>query len=293
MVSATEVPSVEEVRRGDSRVPEPDVLGLPRVDVPSAVAPKDARAMSTLFFQRLRTLEEGTPGYQYARGTLIEMNLTLVHFAASRFRHRSEPEEDIVQVGTIGLIKAIDRFDLDREVEFSSFAVPYVVGEMKRFFRDTAWAVHVPRRLQELRIRLAMASEELTGTLGRSATARELADHLDLTVEEVVEGQVAANGYAADSLDNTLGSEEDRQGQSLGDRIGFRDSSFETIEGFQSLKPLLEELGERDRRILELRFGEELTQSQIGERLGISQMHVSRLLSGCLRRLREAVTEEA
>ncbi|MCT9011893.1 sigma-70 family RNA polymerase sigma factor, partial [Streptomyces rhizosphaerihabitans] len=135
---------------------------LPEISDPSQVAPKDARELSRLFFDQLAVLEEGTPEYQYARNTLIEMNITLVQFAASRFRSRGQDEmEDIVQVGTIGLIKAIDRFELSREVEFTSFAVPYIVGEIKRFFRDTTWAVHVPRRLQEARVALAKATEEL------------------------------------------------------------------------------------------------------------------------------------
>ncbi|MEU2589255.1 sigma-70 family RNA polymerase sigma factor, partial [Streptomyces avermitilis] len=121
---------------------------LPEIADPARVAPKDARQLSRLFFDQLAVLEEGTPEYQYARNTLIEMNVTLVRFAAARFRSRGQDEmEDIVQVGTIGLIKAIDRFELSREVEFTSFAVPYIVGEIKRFFRDTSWAVHVPRRL--------------------------------------------------------------------------------------------------------------------------------------------------
>ncbi|THA27169.1 RNA polymerase sigma factor SigF [Streptomyces sp. RKND-216] len=292
MTPATEMSTVEP-HGAEAETSDGDVAGLPQLDVPSAVAPKDARRLSRLFFERLRTLEEGTHAYQYARNTLIEMNLSLVRFAAARFRHRGQPEEDIVQVGTIGLIKAIDRFDLDRGVEFTSFAVPYILGEMKRFFRDTTWAVHVPRALQELRIRLAVAGEELLASLGRSATPQELADHLGIGVEEVIEGQVAANGYTADSLDGASDDgEDDRDGPRLADRLGDCDPTFETIESLHALKPYLARLGTRDRRILEMRFGEELTQSQIGERLGISQMHVSRLLSGCLKRLRTALVED-
>ena len=134
---------------------------LPGIEDPRTVAPRDARELSRQFFQRLTELEEGTHEYQYARNTLIEMNMSLVRFAAGRFRGRGDDMEDIVQVGMIGLIKAIDRFELSREVEFTSFALPYIVGEIKRFFRDTTWAVHVPRRLQELRVELAKAREEL------------------------------------------------------------------------------------------------------------------------------------
>src|SRR3954466_1031398 len=174
---------------------------LPGVEEPRAVAPRDARELSRQFFHRLTELEEGTHEYQYARNTLIEMNMSLVRFAAGRFRGRGDDMEDIVQTGMIGLIKAIDRFEVSREVEFTSFALPYIVGEIKRFFRDTTWAVHVPRRLQELRVELAKAREELALLLDRDPTVCELAEHLGLQEDEVVEGLVAANGYTAGSLD--------------------------------------------------------------------------------------------
>ncbi|PJE95167.1 B/F/G family RNA polymerase sigma-70 factor [Streptomyces carminius] len=260
---------------------------LPRIEDAGKVAPRDARQLSKLFFERLRELEEGTHEYQYARNTLIELNLTLVNYVASRFRHRAEPMDDIVQVGTIGLIKAIDRFDLSREVEFTSFAVPYIVGEIKRFFRDTSWAVRVPRRLQELRIELARANEELGRRLGRSATTDELAEFMGVTVEEVIEGQVASNGYVAGSLDLPVGDEG--KDTPLADQLGDVDPALEKVENLQALKPLMEQLDERDRRILQMRFGGDMTQSEIGAELGISQMHVSRLLSRALARLREGM----
>jgi RNA polymerase sigma-B factor len=165
-----------------------------------AMGAADARALSKTLFKRLKALEEGTHEYQYVRNTLIELNLPLVRFAAGRFRTRSEPLEDIVQVGTIGLIKAIDRFDIEREVEFPTFAMPTILGEIKRFFRDTTWSVRVPRRLQELRLRLAKASEELGQKLDRAPTVPELARFLDVSQEEVVEGMIASNGYSASSL---------------------------------------------------------------------------------------------
>lgn len=161
-----------------------DSGSLPWIEDAAKVAPCDARELSRLFFDRLRVLEEGTPAHQYARNTLIEMNLSLVRFAAGRFRSRGGGDmEDIVQVGTIGLIKAIDRFDLSREVEFASFAVPYITGEIKRFFRDTSWAVHVPRRLQELRVDIARTKECLTTDLDREPTVPELAKQLGLSEE--------------------------------------------------------------------------------------------------------------
>jgi RNA polymerase sigma-B factor len=269
--------------------------GLPLIADPAKVAPRDARELSKLFFDRLQVLEEGTHEFQYARNTLIEMNQSLVRFAAGRFRNRGSGEmEDILQVGTIGLIKAIDRFDLSREVEFTSFAVPYIVGEIKRFFRDTTWAVHVPRRLQELRVELAKAKELLGTRLDRDPTVRETAELLDLSEDEVVEGLVATNGYTAGSLD--LPASDDGQprgtGRTFADVIGEDDPDMEKVENLHALAPLLEKLDDRERHIVQMRFGSEMTQSQIGAELGVSQMHVSRLLNRIIVRLREGMLVE-
>ncbi|MER6265237.1 RNA polymerase sigma factor SigF [Streptomyces sp900105245] len=262
---------------------------LPEVVDPSRVAPKDARELSRVFFGRLAVLEEGTPEFQYARNTLIEMNMSLVRYAAGRFRSRGAEEmEDIVQVGMIGLIKAIDRFELSREAEFTSFAIPYIVGEIKRFFRDTTWAVHVPRRLQEARVQLARATEELRGRLGRIPTDGELSELMSLPVEEVREARLAANGYTSASLDATIHGSEDGEA-ALADFIGAEDRALGLVEDFHVLAPLIAGLDERDRRILHMRFVDELTQAQIGEQLGVTQMHVSRLLTRCLARLREGM----
>ncbi|MEV5143432.1 RNA polymerase sigma factor SigF [Streptomyces sp. NPDC052727] len=263
--------------------------GLPEVADPSQVAPKDARELSRLFFEQLAVLEEGTQEYSYARNTLIEMNMSLVRYAAGRFRSRGPEEmEDIVQVGMIGLIKAIDRFELSREAEFTSFAIPYIVGEIKRFFRDTTWAVHVPRRLQEARVQLARATEELRSRLGRTPTDKELSELMSLSEDEVREARLAANGYNSSSLDATINGSEEGEA-ALQDFIGAEDTALELVEDFHALAPLIAELDERDRQIIHMRFVEELTQAQIGERLGVSQMHVSRLLSRCLTRLREGM----
>jgi len=271
--------------------------GLPLIDDATSVAPQDARALSRIFFDRLQDLEEGTHAYQYARNTLIEMNLALVHFAAGRYRNRPATDhEEILQVGTIGLIKAIDRFDLSRETEFTTFAIPYIVGEMKRFFRDTSWAVHVPRRLQELRVELSKAKEHLSVLLDRDPTVSELAGYLDLDEDEVIEGLVAANGYTAGSLDTPYSDADggaDAEGRTLADTFGACDPALELVENFNSLAPLIEQLPERDRRLLQMRFGEELTQAQIGEELGYSQMHVSRLLSRTLTKLRAGLMAQA
>ncbi|MFJ3898828.1 MULTISPECIES: SigB/SigF/SigG family RNA polymerase sigma factor [unclassified Streptomyces] len=268
---------------------------LPRIAQPSKVSPKDARELSRQFFDRLASLEEGTHEHQYVRNTLIEMNLSLVRYAAARFRSRSNNEmEDIVQVGTIGLIKAIDRFELSRQVEFTSFAVPYIVGEIKRFFRDTSWAVHVPRRLQEARVELAKATEELRSRLGRTPTTRELSELMCLSEEEVIEARKASNGYTSSSLDAALSSDAGAEGETvLADVIGEDDPGMELVDDLSSLAPLIAQLDERERQIIHMRYVEECTQAEIGERLGISQMHVSRLISRMLRRLRAGLLDPA
>ncbi|MFF7281288.1 SigB/SigF/SigG family RNA polymerase sigma factor [Streptomyces griseorubiginosus] len=268
---------------------ESETTELPQLAEPSQVAPKDARQLSRLFFEQLAALEEGTPEYSYARNTLIEMNMSLVRFAAGRFRSRGPEEmEDIVQVGMIGLIKAIDRFELSREAEFTSFAIPYIVGEIKRFFRDTTWAVHVPRRLQEARVQLARATEELRSRLGRTPTVKELSELMSLPEDEVIEARIAANGYNSASLDATISGSQDGESV-LQDFIGADDTALELVEDFHALAPLIAGLKERERQIIHMRFVEELTQAEIGERLGISQMHVSRLLSRTLGRLRQGM----
>ncbi|MFF8847290.1 RNA polymerase sigma factor SigF [Streptomyces sp. NPDC015127] len=287
MSTASTVPT--ELTQPGVQRPDMVELDLPDVRNPGEVAPKDAREISKLFFERLDSLDEGTHEYQYVRNTLIELNLALVKYAAGRFRNRAEQMEDIVQVGTIGLIKAIDRFELSREVEFATFAVPYIVGEIKRFFRDTSWAVHVPRRLQELRIDLAKAVDELSQKLDHTPTTGELAAHLGLDEEEIIEGVVASNGYTAGSIDMPMDDASDHAAVPLSDRLGAPDADLETAENVQALKPLIEELDDRDRRILRMRFGEEMTQSEIGEELGVSQMHVSRLLTRITGRLREGL----
>ncbi|WP_328863036.1 RNA polymerase sigma factor SigF [Streptomyces sp. NBC_00306] len=273
------------------------VCDLPWVADAGKVAPRDAKSLSKVFFDRLQTLEEGTHEYQYARNTLIEMNLSLVQFAARRFRNRGNGEmDDIIQVGTIGLIKAIDRFELSREVEFTTFAVPYIVGEIKRFFRDTSWAVHVPRRLQELRTELAKARDELSDVLDRDPTVKELAELLDLSEDEIIEGLVAANGYTAGSLDTPNADSDDAPtgtgGRAYADILGDIDPAMELTENLHALAPLLAQLDDREKRILQMRFGQEMTQAEIGNELNVSQMHVSRLLNRILAKLRAGMLTE-
>ncbi|MFH9016295.1 RNA polymerase sigma factor SigF [Streptomyces sp. NPDC017943] len=291
---ATSTPPPEHldpIEQDEMLVTQDDLLaGLPDIPPYEDVDAVDARALSKTLFERLETLEEGTYEYSYVRNTLVELNLALVKFAASRFRSRSEPMEDIIQVGTVGLIKAIDRFELSRGVEFPTFAMPTIIGEIKRFFRDTSWSVRVPRRLQELRLDLAKAGDELAQKLDRAPTVAELAERLGISADEVVEGMAASNAYTASSLDAQ--PEEDDSEGALADRIGYEDHGLEGIEYVESLKPLIAELPPRDRKILSLRFVAGMTQSEIGEELGISQMHVSRLLSRTLVRLRKGLTVE-
>ncbi|ARF79582.1 RNA polymerase sigma factor SigF [Kitasatospora aureofaciens] len=267
--------------------------GAPAQGTPAEAPPGsglDTRTLSRSLFLRLATLEPGSEEHTYVRDTLIELNLPLVRYASARFRSRNEPMEDIVQVGTIGLIKAIDRFDPERGVEFPTFAMPTVVGEIKRFFRDTSWSVRVPRRLQELRLALTKAGDDLSQRLDRSPTVAELAACLGVSEEDVVEGLAVGNAYTASSLDSSPG-EEDSEGP-LADRLGYEDLALEGVEYRESLKPLLAKLPPRERRIIMLRFFGNLTQSQIGEEIGISQMHVSRLLTRTLTQLREGLISE-
>ncbi|MFJ9433380.1 RNA polymerase sigma factor SigF [Streptomyces sp. NPDC101490] len=273
--------------------PADEILGELAERPLDRVGPVDARALSKQLFARLAELEEGTHDHAYVRNTLVELNLALVRFAASRFGSRSEPMEDIVQVGTIGLIKAIDRFELSRGVEFPTFAMPTIIGEIKRFFRDTSWSVHVPRRLQELRLDLARAGDALAQRLDRSPTVAELAEELGITPEEVVEGMTASNAYTASSLDAQPAEEDGGGGEAtLADRLGYEDHGLTGIEYIASLKPMIASLPARERHILSLRFVSNLTQSEIGAELGVSQMHVSRLLSRTLAKLRRGLTLE-
>src|SRR6476469_3170562 len=225
-----------------------------------------------------------------ARDELVHLHLPLVEHCARRFRNRGEPFEDLVQVGTIGLLKSIDRFDLERGVEFSTYATPTIIGEIKRYFRDKGWAIRVPRRLQELRIQIGSTTAELTQTLGRSPTPRELATAIGCSVEEIIEGIESGNAYSTLSLDAADDS-GDEGGVSMLDMLGLDDVELEHIEIRESIKPLLEALPAREKRILLLRFFRNKTQSEIAAEIGVSQMHVSRLLTRTLDELRASLRE--
>ncbi|WP_320780277.1 RNA polymerase sigma factor SigF [Streptomyces sp. CRN 30] len=244
-----------------------------------------ARAM----FVRLRGLDQGGTEYAELRNQLVRMHLPLVEHLARRFRNRGEPLDDLTQVATIGLIKSVDRFDPERGVEFSTYATPTVVGEIKRHFRDKGWAVRVPRRLQELRLALTTATAELSQQHGRSPTVHELAEKLAISEEEVLEGLESANAYSTLSLDVP---DTDDESPAVADTLGAEDEALEGVEYRESLKPLLEDLPPREKRILLLRFFGNMTQSQIAQEVGISQMHVSRLLARTLAQLREKLLVE-
>jgi RNA polymerase sigma-B factor len=224
-----------------------------------------------------------------ARDELVHLHLPLVEHCARRFRNRGEPFEDLLQVGTIGLLKSIDRFDSDRGLEFSTYATPTVIGEIKRYFRDKGWAIRVPRRLQELRTQIGAATAELNQSLGRSPTPRELAETIGCSVEDIIEGIESSNAYSTLSLDANDDSEDG--GGSLLDSIGIEDENLEHVEIRESLKPLLDALAPREKKILLLRFFKNRTQTQIAEEIGVSQMHVSRLLTRTLDRLRAALEQ--
>jgi RNA polymerase sigma-B factor len=220
------------------------------------------------------------------RDELVVMHLPLVQHLARRYRDRGESTEDLVQVGTVGLIHAVDRFDPDRGVELSTFAAPTILGEIKRHFRDRTWAVRVPRRMQELQAQVTARSDDLAASLHRSPTVHELAESLGVTDEDVLDALEARHAYATDQLDS-----DERDDAPIGNRIGVEEPAFEAIDNRESLRPLLAALPDRDRRIIELRFFRGMSQTQIAQELGISQMHVSRLLARTLARLREELSD--
>lgn len=242
------------------------------------------RLRSAELFGELRADGASESTRHGAREGLVHLHLPLVEHCARRFRNRGEPFEDLVQVGTIGLLKSIDRFDLERGVEFSTYATPTIIGEIKRHFRDKGWAIRVPRRLQELRMQITATTAELTQSLGRSPTVSELAHAIGCTAEEVVEGIESSNAYSTLSLDASDNSEDSKL--TMLDTIGVDDENLAQVEVRESLKPLLDELPAREKKILLLRFFKNMTQSQIAAEIGVSQMHVSRLLARTLEQLR-------
>ena len=265
--------------------------------------PTDSAELQRRFSEFARTRDRAL------RDELVSAHLSLAEYLARRFANRGEPLDDLVQVASLGLVKAVDRFDPDRGVAFSTFATQTIVGELKRHFRDRGWAIRAPRRLQELYLRLGEVVANLSQQLGRSPTIAEMAAQIDVSEEEVLEAMEAGQAYRFASLDAPAprvggrgagrGGGGERQpdggqggdGETLATRIGEPDTELEKVEDRATLSPLLARLPERDRVIVDLRFFQGLTQSEIAARLGVSQMHVSRLLARCLAELRTGVGE--
>ncbi|WP_460446268.1 SigB/SigF/SigG family RNA polymerase sigma factor [Angustibacter aerolatus] len=253
--------------------------------VPAQDTGRDARAQAAHDLARLVALPTDHPERAVLRDRVVEAHLPLVRYLAQRYRDLGEPLDDLVQVGTIGLINAVDRFDPERGVELAGYAVPTILGEIKRHFRDRAWAVRVPRRLQELQSRLATVRAELTQQHGRGPTVAELATAVGVSEETVLEALEAQRAYAVVPL------AEPGDHTAPDDAYAVEDDALEDVVDRESLRPLLRGLPPREKRILVLRFARGLSQSQIAQELGISQMHVSRLLARTVEQLRRGLAE--
>jgi RNA polymerase sigma-B factor len=252
---------------------------------PPPPPPAEDRAARAREDRRLleRYHRDGDPA---AREALVERFLPLARQLARRYQRGGEPLDDLVQVASLGLLKAIDRFDPARDTAFSSFAVPTILGELKRHFRDKGWSVRVPRDLQELAVKVDRVGEQIGTELGRAPTSAELAEALGVTAEQVLEAREAAAAYRAVSLDRPRDEEDDEAG-GIADSVGEEDPGFSLAEDAATVQRLMRVLTEREREVLRLRFEEDLTQSEIGDRVGVSQMHVSRLIRQSVARLRE------
>ncbi|NLE78943.1 MAG: SigB/SigF/SigG family RNA polymerase sigma factor [Rhodococcus sp.] len=242
---------------------------------------KDVKAM----FEELATFDPGDPHRGRKRDAIVTRCLPLAEHIARRFDGRGEAHDDLVQVARLGLVNAVDRFDITRGSDFVSFAVPTIMGEVRRYFRDASWAVRVPRRMKELHLALGHSVAELSQSLGRAPTVSELATALEVSPEDVAQGLLAGNAYQTVSVDNTA---PDRPGElSMLDTLGDYDAAIEDVDNHETLKPLLDSLPPRERTVLLLRFFGNMTQTQIAQQVGISQMHVSRLLAKTLTLLRD------
>ncbi|EST26282.1 hypothetical protein N566_24050 [Streptomycetaceae bacterium MP113-05] len=245
---------------------------------------------TTADFEHLSGLPEG-PEREVLIESVVEAWLPMAHRLARRFRNRGETLEDLQQVAALGLFKAVDRYDPSRGSPFEPYAIPTIVGEMKRHFRDHTWDVHVPRRVQEARNKVRAGIRELANTEGdRSPTIAQIAEHTQLSSEDVLAGMEALESFRALSLDAPSSTGHDNY--SLADTLGAPEGRYDTVDARESVKPALAELPDRERRILDLRFFHDMTQSHIGEELGISQMHVSRLISHACNKVRHQVEDD-
>jgi RNA polymerase sigma-B factor len=267
--------------------PRPSATGLSRSPAAGGEGEREGASDAELF-ELIRT--DGDPR---ARELLIERYLPLANQLARRYQRVEEPLEDLAQVASLGLIKAVDRFDTKREVVFSSYAVPTILGELKRYFRDRTWAVRVPRDLQELALRVDREVTRLSAGKPRSPSIGEIAQAVGASEEQVLDALEAAGAYRAGSLDAPRSIQGEESGESVGDTLGYDESGYRRAEERATLDPLLARISPRERAILKLRFSEDLTQAEIGERIGVSQMQVSRLIRQAVARLREGLEEKS
>jgi RNA polymerase sigma-B factor len=252
----------------------------------AASGPERTREDRELFLRHQRDRDPA------AREALVERFLPLARQLARRYQRADEPLEDLIQVASLGLIKAIDRFNPDRDVAFSSYAVPTILGELKRHFRDRTWAVRVPRDLQELALKVDRAVSELSRESHRAPSVTQIAQRVGAGEEQVLEALEASGAYRATSFDAPRPGGDDDAGDSLGDAVGHQDTGFGLAEDRATLDRLMQSIGPREREVLRLRFVEDMTQAEIGERIGVSQMQISRLIRQSLARLRAAAETE-
>jgi RNA polymerase sigma-B factor len=237
-------------------------------------------------FAELAGLSKGSARHTALRQELITDCQPIARHIARRFAHRGEPQEDLEQVAMLGMINAVDRFEPERGSDFLSFAVPTITGEIRRYFRDRAWSIQLPRRLKDLHLSIRSAAAELTQRHGRTPRPSEIAEHIGVPIDDVLDGLSAATAYRSDSLDRPLAEDSDA---TVKDMLGVGDTALDLVEDRESVKPLLAKLPERERTVLLLRFFRGMSQAGIADELGVSQMHVSRLLTQTLRKLRDGV----
>jgi RNA polymerase sigma-B factor len=240
-------------------------------------------------FRHLKSLDNESAAFRRHRDTIVERALPVADHIARRFMNRGEPLDDLVQAARVGLVNAVNRFDVETGSDFLSFAVPTMMGEVRRHFRDHGWAVKVPRRLKDLQKQIVQARGELSQRLGRAPTASELAAHLELDRELIVQALIAGSNYSTRSTDIPVGP--DGETRSLGETFGDVDHNLDNVLDVETVRPLIAALPERQRNVLMLRFFENMTQTQIAERIGCSQMHVSRLIAQALRTLRDQIRD--
>jgi len=268
----------------------PAHTGTETATIPAARPAREADAAAKALLSLMAELPADSPDRPRVRQRLIEAYLPLAEHLARRFRNRGEPYDDLVQVACLALVKSVDGYDHGRGAAFTSYAIPMILGELKRHFRDKGWNVRVPRRLQELRLDIGKAGADLAQQLGHSPTVAELAEHLGVNEDDVIEAMESGHAYRALSLHAPVAGDD--SGAELADMLGGLDPDLENVENREALRPLLAKLPQREQRIIVMRFFGNMTQSQIATQLGISQMHVSRLLAHAIGVLREGLLVE-